>query len=118
MTRTEQRTRKLIDMLGSVGDLVTDRSRSEAAEVRRAARVLTSLLKKAGRTSSSRKTPARRGKTAATSASRPRTTRKSAKTVRSRGAGPVTKDGRSISDVRRAAAHKAWETKRRKARSR
>lgn len=46
MTRVEQRTLKLIEQLGSVGDLISDRSRSEAAEVKRVARALTSLLKR------------------------------------------------------------------------
>lgn len=119
MTRTEQRTQKLIDLLGSVGDLVTDRSRNEAAEVKRAARALTSLLKrKPSRASSTPKAQAVRSRTPATTASRSRTARKATRTVRARGTGSVTKDGRSISEVRRAAAHKAWETKRQKARSR
>jgi hypothetical protein len=114
MTRLEQRTQKLIEQLGNVGDLVSDRSRSEAAEVKRAARTLTSLLKRRSATKVAAKTPAGRRSAAATAAK----TGRKASTAQKRGATRLTKDGRSISEVRRAAAHKAWETKRSNARKR
>ena len=116
MTRVEQRTQKLIEQLGNIGDLVADRTRSDAAEVKRTARTLVSLLKRK---------PAARGtaKSAlldrrSASAGAAKTGRKSSATASKRTARSLTKDGRSISEVRRAAAHKAWETKRNKARKR
>ena len=115
MTRVEQRTQKLIEQLGNVGDLVSDRSRSEAAEVKRVARALTSLLKRKTSTRAAAKAPASRR---AASVAPAKTGRKSTAVSRKRSTARVTKDGRSISEVRRAAAHKAWETKRQKARKR
>ncbi len=47
-----------------------------------------------------------------------KTGRKASTKAAKRTAVRVTKDGRSISDVRRAAAHKAWATKRQNARKR
>jgi len=116
MTRVEQRTHKLIEQLGSVGDLVSDRSRSEAAEVKRAARALTSLLKRKPKAAGVRKA-AQTGRRSASIAV-VKTGHKARSSSSKLSAPRVTKDGRSISDVRRAAAHKAWETKRQKARKR
>jgi hypothetical protein len=116
MTRVEQRTQKLIEQLGSVGDLVSDRSRSEAAEVKRAARALVSLLKRKSVSKSAPKA-APAGRRSA-SASAVKTGRKASTGAIKRSAPRVTKDGRTISEVRRAAAHKAWATKRQKARKR
>jgi hypothetical protein len=115
MTRVEQRTQKLIEQLGNVGDLVVDRTRSDAAEVKRAARALTSLLKQKPATKAAQKaTPAgRRATTSAAKAGRTAST-----PAAKRSGARKTKDGRSLSEVRRAAAHKAWETKRSKARKR
>ena len=115
MTRVEQRTQKLIEQLGNVGDLVSDRSRSEAAEVKRVARALTSLLKRRTSTRQTMKAAAARR---SASVALVKTGRKSAAASQKRSATRVSKDGRSISEVRRAAAHKAWETKRQKARKR
>jgi hypothetical protein len=115
MTRVEQRTQKLIEQLGNVGDLVSDRSRSEAAEVKRAARALTSLLKRKTSTRAAAKAPAARRSASVALA---KTGRKSTTSSQKRSTKRVTKDGRSISEVRRAAAHKAWETKRQKTRKR
>ena len=109
MTRVEQRTQKLLQQLGNIEDLVSSRSRSEAAEVKRAARVLTSLLKR--KTSTQATSAARRSATVAPA----KTGHKSTAASKKRGTSRATKDGRSISEVRRAAAHKAWETKRQKA---
>jgi hypothetical protein len=114
MTRVEQRTQKLIEQLGNVGDLVSDRSRSEAAEVKRAARALTSLLKRTSTRAAAKAPAARRSASVALA----KTGRKSTTSSQKRSTKRVTKDGRSISEVRRAAAHKAWETKRQKTRKR
>jgi len=109
MTRVEQRTQKLIEQLGGVADLLTDRSRSEAAEVKRAARALAQLLKrKPAAKTPSKTTPAPRRSAAAGAAK----TGRKASTTAKWSAVSKTKDGRSVSEVRRAAAFKAWETKR------
>jgi hypothetical protein len=119
MTRVEQRTQKLIETLGDVSELVVDRSRTEAAEVKRAARALASLLKKKPAAAKAPpKAPASRkaasSPRAATATKRVAAKRAPAKAAAAR----TTKDGRSISEVRRAAAHKAWETKRSQTRKR
>jgi hypothetical protein len=112
MTRVEQRTQKLIEQLGGVADLVGDRTRSEAAEVKRAARALAQLLKrKPAVKTASKAAPAPRRSAAAGAV---KTGRKASATAK-RSAVSKTKDGRSVSEVRRAAAYKAWETKRGKA---
>lgn len=120
MTWIEQRTLKLVEQLGTIGDLVADRTRSDGAAVKRAARELVSLLKRKPTVKAANKTtvksaPAKRHSTVAAATTTDRKTSvKAAKRVAAR----VTKDGRSISDVRRAAAHKAWATKRQAARKR
>ncbi len=120
MTRVEQRTLKLIEQLGTIGDLVGDCTRSDAAAVKRAARELASLLKrkpaaKAAGKASAKAAPAKRHSAVAAAA---KTGRKASTKAAKRTAVRVTKDGRSLSDVRRAAAHKAWATKRQNARKR
>lgn len=111
MTRVEQRTQKLIEQLEGVADLVGDRTRSEAAEVKRAARALAQLLKRKPAAKTALKTaPAARRSAAASAA---KTGRKASATAK-RSTVSKTKDGRSLSEVRRAAAYKAWETKRSK----
>ncbi len=118
MTRVEQRTLKLIEQLGNVGDLVSDRTRSDAAEVKRAARELAVLLKRKPAAKPTSKAPAKAAsaKRHSAVAAATNTGRKASTKATKPAATRVTKDGRSISDVRRAAAHKAWTTKRQAAR--
>ncbi len=120
MTRVEQRTLKLIEQLGNVGELVGDRTRSDAAAVKRAARELAGLLKRKPAAKAVSKAPAKAApaKRHSAVAAATKTGRKASTKGAKRTAARVTKDGRSISDVRRAAAHKAWATKRQNARKR
>ncbi|HEY8380916.1 MAG TPA: hypothetical protein VIL09_02075 [Microvirga sp.] len=109
MTRVEQRTQKLIEQLGAVADLVEGRTRSEVAEVKRAARALAQLLKRKPASKAGPKAAPAPRRSAAAGAAK---TGRKASAASKRSAASKTKDGRSLSEVRRAAAFKAWETKR------